>query len=169
MAPPSTKTNTLGNPRPATRSTKRKLGESLGPTQRSRGFVHVVKNRSIGSAATASTSPSPSRPNGCAKEQNVCAKCRCRVNRIVGRDSSEVEAEQKSLDEAIKNARERDRRTLLRAMNRDESKSSAKMATSKENKVGELFPSASLEEYAELRRDDNGDEDDNEDEDLILS
>ncbi|KAG6620646.1 hypothetical protein I3842_Q056800 [Carya illinoinensis] len=106
---------------------------------------------------------------GCAKEQNVCAKCRCRVNRIVGRDSSEVEAEQKSLDEAIKNARERDRRTLLRAMNRDESKSSAKMATSKENKVGELFPSASPEEYAELRRDDNGDEDDNEDEDLILS
>ena len=70
---------------------------------------------------------------GCAKEQSVCAKCRCRVGRIVGRfclknlllwyiyihylfcgcmkfcsfgvcscrDSSEVEAEQKLLDEVI--------------------------------------------------------------------
>ncbi|XP_044467598.1 uncharacterized protein LOC123197390 isoform X1 [Mangifera indica] len=53
--------------------------------------------------------------SGCAKEQNVCAKCRCRVNHIVGRDLAEVEAEQKMLEEAIKNARERDRRTLLRA------------------------------------------------------
>ena len=70
---------------------------------------------------------------GCAKEQGVCAKCRCRVGRIVGRfclknlllwyiyihylfcgcmkfcsfgvcscrDSSEVEAEQKLLDEVV--------------------------------------------------------------------
>ncbi|KAF6140099.1 hypothetical protein GIB67_001840, partial [Kingdonia uniflora] len=53
--------------------------------------------------------------SGCAKEAGVCAKCSCRVDRIVGRDLSEVEAEKKELDDAIKNARERDRRSLLRA------------------------------------------------------
>ncbi|XP_021905438.1 uncharacterized protein C9orf85 homolog isoform X2 [Carica papaya] len=52
---------------------------------------------------------------GCAKEHNVCAKCCCKVDHILGRDATEVEAEQKMLEEAIKNARERDRRTLLRA------------------------------------------------------
>ncbi|KAF8378570.1 hypothetical protein HHK36_029915 [Tetracentron sinense] len=55
--------------------------------------------------------------SACAKEQNVCAKCSCHVPRIIGRDSEEVEAEQKKLEEAIRNARERDRRTLLRAVN----------------------------------------------------
>ncbi|KAE8730477.1 transcription factor MYB59-like [Hibiscus syriacus] len=54
--------------------------------------------------------------SGCAKEQKVCAKCRCHVDQIVGRDSADVEEEQKMLEEAIKNARERDRRTLLRAV-----------------------------------------------------
>ena len=44
-------------------------------------------------------------------------------------------------------------------MNKEKSKNSADTATSRENKVGELFPSASLEEYAELSRDD-GDVDD---------
>ncbi|XP_059434464.1 uncharacterized protein LOC132167488 [Corylus avellana] len=106
---------------------------------------------------------------GCAKEQGVCAKCCSRVDRIVGRDSSEVEAEQKLLEEAVKNARERDRRSLLRAMNKGKSKSSEKTPTDKEDKVGELFPAASLEEYAEQSRNDNGDDDDNDDEDLILS
>ncbi|XP_031396185.1 nucleolin-like isoform X4 [Punica granatum] len=52
------------------------------------------------------------------------------------------------LEEAIKNARERDRRTLLHAMNKGESNSSGKPATEKVNKVGELFPSSSLEDYA---------------------
>lgn len=52
----------------------------------------------------------------CAKEHKVCAKCSCRVDQIVGRDLSEVEAEQKTLEDAIKNARERDRRSLLRAV-----------------------------------------------------
>ena len=51
----------------------------------------------------------------CAKEQNVCSKCCSGADKIIGRDCSEVEAEQKLLEEAIKNARERDRRTLLRA------------------------------------------------------
>ncbi|XP_031399113.1 trishanku [Punica granatum] len=85
---------------------------------------------------------------GCAKDQNVCAKCRCHVGSVVGRDSSELEVEQKMLEEAIKNARERDRRTLLRAMNKGKSNSSGKPATEKVNKVGELFPSSSLEDYA---------------------
>lgn len=37
--------------------------------------------------------------SACAKEQGVCAKCCCRVERIVGKDPSEVEAEQKKLQE----------------------------------------------------------------------
>ncbi|CAN4082705.1 unnamed protein product [Withania somnifera] len=49
---------------------------------------------------------------GCAKEHKVCAKCSRHVDQVVGRDISEVEAEKK----AIKNARERDRRSLLRAV-----------------------------------------------------
>lgn len=105
--------------------------------------------------------------NGCAKEQGVCAKCRSRVDRVVGRDLSEVEAEQKELEEAIKNARERDRRTLLRAMNKDKSNDSAKNASNKEAKVGELFPSASLEEYAGQHSDDD-DDDEKEADGLIL-
>ncbi|KAI4352402.1 hypothetical protein L6164_006659 [Bauhinia variegata] len=88
---------------------------------------------------------------GCAKEHGVCAKCCCRVGHIVGRDSAEVEAEQKMLEEAIKNSRERDRRALLRAMNKGKSKSSEKTMTDKE-KVGQLFPNASLEDYAKLNR-----------------
>ncbi|KAJ0043757.1 hypothetical protein Pint_18978 [Pistacia integerrima] len=88
---------------------------------------------------------------GCAKEQNVCAKCRCRVKCVVGRDLAEVEAEQKMLEEAIKNARERDRRTILRAMDKCKSNDSEKTPANK-NKVGELFPTASLDEYAAKSR-----------------
>ncbi|KAL6994126.1 hypothetical protein U1Q18_012232 [Sarracenia purpurea var. burkii] len=97
----------------------------------------------------------------CAKEQNVCAKCSCRVNQIIGRDRSEVEAEQKML-EAIKNARERDRRSLLRAMNKGKSHSStsAKCPTNSASKAGELFTAESLEKYAEFSRDDEDDDDD---------
>ncbi|KAK2420100.1 hypothetical protein QL285_030887 [Trifolium repens] len=86
----------------------------------------------------------------CAKEHRVCAKCCCRVERIVGRDVSEVEAEQKMLEEAIKNASERERRSLLRAMNnKAKSKSSKDTPTdTKDNKVGQLFPNSSLEDYA---------------------
>ncbi|KAG5535201.1 hypothetical protein RHGRI_023103 [Rhododendron griersonianum] len=105
----------------------------------------------------------------CAKEQKVCAKCSCRVGQIVGRflflkymDSAEVEAEQKMLEEAIKNARERDRRTLLRSMNKGKSHSSAKSLTNDGGKAGELFAAESLEEYAEFSRD-NEEDDDSED------
>ncbi|GMH04368.1 hypothetical protein Nepgr_006207 [Nepenthes gracilis] len=99
--------------------------------------------------------------SGCARDQNVCSKCCCRVDQIVGRDSSEVEAEKKMFEEAIKNARERDKRTLLRAMNKGKSKEPAKTEACKEGKVGELFPVTTLEEYADLSKDDqdNGDGD----------
>ncbi|CAH8313457.1 unnamed protein product [Eruca vesicaria subsp. sativa] len=89
--------------------------------------------------------------SGCAKEQKVCAKCYSSTEQIMGRDIYEVEAEQKLLDETIKNARERDRRTLLRAMNKDNNpkKSDEEAATrSGSSKVGDVFPSTSLEEYA---------------------
>lgn len=96
---------------------------------------------------------------GCAKEQGVCAKCRCRVDQTVGRDLSEVEAEQKMLQEAIKNARERDRRTLLRAMEKGKSKSSNKnkSAVEEETKVKDSIHS-STNEKAELGRNEDDDE-----------
>ncbi|XP_068304430.1 uncharacterized protein [Pyrus communis] len=94
----------------------------------------------------------------CCKEQRVCAKCCCRVEQIVGKDLAEVESEQKKLQEAIKNARERYRRSLLRAMNAGNSTGVAKAASEKGDKAGDLFPSASLEEYAGASRDDEDDD-----------
>ncbi|KAK4409815.1 putative protein C9o [Sesamum angolense] len=99
---------------------------------------------------------------GCAKEHKVCAKCSCRVDNIIGRDVSEVEAEQKALEECIKNARERDRRTLLRAVNEKGNSSSAVTRSNDDSKAGDLFTASSLEEYAEFSRDD---EDGNSEED----
>lgn len=103
---------------------------------------------------------------GCAKDQGVCAKCCCRVNQIVGRDAAEVEGEQKMLEEAIKNARERDRRTLLRAMNKDKPKGPPKSQPIQEGKVEGLFAATSLEEYAELNRDDEDDDDEDDENDI---
>ncbi|KAL7221451.1 hypothetical protein ACSBR1_023416 [Camellia fascicularis] len=107
----------------------------------------------------------------CAKEQHVCAKCSCRVDRIIGRDISEVEAEQKMLDEAIKNARERDRRTLLRAMNKGKSLSSTSEKSLMDNgsKAGELLAAESVGEDAESSRDDEDDNDSEEDEVKVLN
>lgn len=48
---------------------------------------------------------------------------------------------------------------LLEQMNKGKSNDSAETTIESINKVGELFPSATLEDYAELSRDD--DEDDN--------
>ncbi|KAL3844587.1 hypothetical protein ACJIZ3_001990 [Penstemon smallii] len=90
---------------------------------------------------------------GCAKEHHVCAKCSCSTRHIIGRDISEVEAEQKALEEAIKNARERDRRTLLRTMNKGKSEKASK----DDSKAGELSTASSLEENAEGTKDDEGD------------
>ncbi|KAI9119639.1 hypothetical protein K1719_009515 [Acacia pycnantha] len=73
------------------------------------------------------------------------------------KDPSDVEAEQKQLEQAIKNSRERDKRTLLRAMNKGTSKISGKTPIDdKVSKVGQLFPNASLEHYARQNRHDGG-------------
>ncbi|KAG2591862.1 hypothetical protein PVAP13_5NG508700 [Panicum virgatum] len=50
----------------------------------------------------------------CSKDLGICAKCCTRVNELVGRDANEEDSERKALEEAIRGARERERRTLLR-------------------------------------------------------
>ncbi|ONM37701.1 DUF2039 family protein [Zea mays] len=50
----------------------------------------------------------------CSKDLGICAKCCTCVNELVGRDANEEESERKSLEEAVRGARERERRTLLR-------------------------------------------------------
>lgn len=91
----------------------------------------------------------------------MCAKCCCKVTRTVGRDISEVEAERKELEEAIKNARERDRRTLIRAMNNKSKPEHAEdiPQIGDRSREGDLFPVSSLDEYAELARQDDDDDD----------
>ncbi|KAL0926573.1 hypothetical protein M5K25_002812 [Dendrobium thyrsiflorum] len=100
--------------------------------------------------------------SGCAKAFNVCAKCCCSRDQIVGRDASEVEAEKKALEEAIKNARERDRRTLLRAMNNGKAggSSSRSLKIEDRSREGNVFPATSIDEYAELANESISDEDD---------
>ncbi|XP_075494204.1 uncharacterized protein LOC142531817 [Primulina tabacum] len=108
--------------------------------------------------------------NGCAKEQHVCAKCSRPVGHIIGRDISEVEAEQKTLEEAINNARERERRTLIRTMNKGKSQSATQptLTPTKDNsKAGELFTASSLDEYAEFSRDDVDNYSDNEEPHIV--
>ncbi|KAL8137442.1 hypothetical protein V2J09_003443 [Rumex salicifolius] len=94
---------------------------------------------------------------GCSKEHKLCAKCCCRVGQTVGRDITEVEAEKKMLEEAIKNARERERRSLLRAMNKGKPKEPEEPQACQDGNIPDLFPVSSLEEYAELSRDDDED------------
>ncbi|KAK9114451.1 hypothetical protein Syun_021248 [Stephania yunnanensis] len=101
--------------------------------------------------------------SGCAKEFNVCAKCSCHVERTVGRDAAEVEAEQEKLREAIMSARERERRTLLRTMDKGKTRNASNPLGNEKKKVADLFPDASLDEYAELNRDSESDEEDEED------
>ncbi|XP_058080159.1 uncharacterized protein LOC131228496 [Magnolia sinica] len=97
--------------------------------------------------------------SACSKALGVCAKCSCHVDRIIGRDIMEVEAEQKVLDEAIRSARERDRRTLLRAMNKGKSSCATKTPTvGDRSREGDLFPVESVDEYADLSREDDDDE-----------
>nr|GEY14477.1 hypothetical protein [Tanacetum cinerariifolium] len=109
--------------------------------------------------------------NACAKEHHVCAKCSCRVERIVGRDITEVEAEQKMLQEAISNAREREKRSLLRAMNKgkSETKDKEQDPTDNPDKAGDLFKAESLEAYAGGATRDDEDEDDSEDEIQVIN
>ncbi|PWA59111.1 hypothetical protein CTI12_AA396230 [Artemisia annua] len=109
--------------------------------------------------------------NACAKEHHVCAKCSCRVERIVGRDITEVEAEQKMLQEAISNAREREKRSLLRAMNKGKSEAKEKEQDPTDNpeKAGDLFKAESLEAYAGGATRDDEDEVDSEDEIQVIN
>ncbi|KAL8251189.1 hypothetical protein R6Q59_034882 [Mikania micrantha] len=95
----------------------------------------------------------------CAREHNVCAKCSCHVDRIVGRDITEVEAEQKMLQAAISNARERDKRSLLRAMNKGKPQTKEQDPTDSQHKAGDLFNAGSLEAYAGITARDDEDED----------
>ncbi|KAM7516692.1 hypothetical protein LguiA_006275 [Lonicera macranthoides] len=97
----------------------------------------------------------------CAKEQKVCAKCSCHVEHIIGRDITEVEAEQKKLEEAINNARERERRTLLRAMNKGKSQTSGKAPSDDKDKAANLVTAGALQESAEAGRDDEDDDNSN--------
>ncbi|KAL6614464.1 hypothetical protein ACP70R_036734 [Stipagrostis hirtigluma subsp. patula] len=99
---------------------------------------------------------------GCSKDLGICAKCCTRVNELVGRDANEEESERKTLEEAIRGARERERRTLLRMMNKGkgaESGSSVPKIADR-SREGDIFPAASLDEYAEQAReqDDESDE-----------
>ncbi|KAF3781822.1 hypothetical protein EJ110_NYTH35765 [Nymphaea thermarum] len=81
----------------------------------------------------------------CAKERKVCAKCCCHVEQIVGRDVDDEAAERKELEEAIKNARERDRRTLLRAMNKSEKEVPLKPSNAAAGK--QSFQSSRIDEH----------------------
>lgn len=72
---------------------------------------------------------------GCASERNVCAKCCLPSETIVGRNAEKEEGEQKELEKALKNLRERDRRTLLRAMSHGKSKAAIQVLGSDTSKV----------------------------------
>ncbi|WOK91631.1 hypothetical protein Cni_G00322 [Canna indica] len=101
--------------------------------------------------------------SACSKEHGICAKCCSRTGDIVGRDVSEMEAERKTLEEAIKHARERDRRTLLRAMNKDKSGNSAAIPKiADRSREGEICPAKTIDEYAERARQLDEDEDEDE-------
>ncbi|XP_006644750.1 uncharacterized protein C9orf85 homolog [Oryza brachyantha] len=97
----------------------------------------------------------------CSKDLGICAKCCTQVKQLIGRDVSEEESERKALEEAIRGARERERRTLLRLMNRgnggESGPSVPKIAD--RSREGDIFPVASLDEYAEqARQQDDSDE-----------
>ncbi|CAO2166485.1 unnamed protein product [Urochloa humidicola] len=97
----------------------------------------------------------------CSKNLGICAKCCTRHSDLVGRDVNEEDSERKALEEAIRGARERERRTLLRIMNKgkdgDSGPSVPKVAD--RSREGDIFPAASLDEYAEQAREqDDSDE-----------
>ncbi|PUZ54660.1 hypothetical protein GQ55_5G149600 [Panicum hallii var. hallii] len=97
----------------------------------------------------------------CSKDLGICAKCCTRVNELVGRDANEEDSERKALEEAVRGARERERRTLLRIMNKgkggDSGSSVPKIAD--RSREGDIFPAASLDEYADQAREqDDSDE-----------
>lgn len=75
---------------------------------------------------------------------------------------NEEESERKALEEAIKGARERERRTLLRIMNKGKGAESAPLSVPKiadRSREGDIFPAATLDEYAEQAREQEDDTD----------
>ncbi|XP_024541180.1 uncharacterized protein C9orf85 homolog isoform X2 [Selaginella moellendorffii] len=89
--------------------------------------------------------------SACAKEKNACAKC-CQSNLpVVGRNAEEEANERRQLEQALGSLRERDKRTLLRAMEKGSSKSLPK--TPRKDEQGEDQDPSS----------DTGDEDDDDD------
>ncbi|RCV27474.1 hypothetical protein SEVIR_5G331200v4 [Setaria viridis] len=97
----------------------------------------------------------------CSKNLGICAKCCTRVNDLVGRDAIEEDSERKALEEAIRGARERERRTLLRIMNKSKGEDSGPSVPkiADRSREGDIFPAASLDEYAEQSREqDDSDE-----------
>lgn len=97
----------------------------------------------------------------CSKDLGICAKCCTRVNELVGRDANEEESERKELEEAIRGARERERRTLLRIMNKGKGGESGPSVPKigDRSREGDIFPAASLDEYAEQAREQEDDSD----------
>ncbi|CAD5180350.1 unnamed protein product [Musa acuminata subsp. malaccensis] len=104
--------------------------------------------------------------SACSKDLGICAKCCGSTNEIIGRDVLEVESERKALEEAIKNSRERDRRTLLRAMNKNRTGAGTTIPKIEDrSREGDLFPVKTIDEYAELTRHHGKNNDEDEDED----
>ncbi|GAQ86390.1 hypothetical protein KFL_002860140 [Klebsormidium nitens] len=60
--------------------------------------------------------------SACANAKGACGKCCKQVNHIVGKGAEQEEAERRNLEEALSGMRERDRRTLLRAMEKGSAK-----------------------------------------------
>eukprot|EP00271_Cylindrocystis_brebissonii_P008193 TRINITY_DN221_c0_g1_i1.p1 TRINITY_DN221_c0_g1~~TRINITY_DN221_c0_g1_i1.p1 ORF type:complete len:231 (-),score=49.09 TRINITY_DN221_c0_g1_i1:323-1015(-) len=91
----------------------------------------------------------------CAKEGNVCAKCCKPAEALVTNNAAQEAEDRQRLAQALEGLRERERRTLLRAM-------------AKGGNVGSTADQAEkLKEAREARA--NGDDDDDDDEDLELS
>ncbi|CAD6236664.1 unnamed protein product [Miscanthus lutarioriparius] len=97
----------------------------------------------------------------CSKDIGICAKCCTRVKELVGRDANEEESERKELEEAIRGARERERRTLLRIMNKGKGGESGPSVPkiADRSREGDIFLAASLDEYAEQAREQEDDSD----------
>ncbi|XP_066309706.1 uncharacterized protein [Miscanthus floridulus] len=97
----------------------------------------------------------------CSKDLGICAKCCTRVKELVGRDANEEESERKELEEAIRGARERERRTLLRIMNKGKGGESGPSVPkiADRSREGDIFLAASLDEYAEQAREQEDDSD----------
>eukprot|EP00243_Klebsormidium_subtile_P003543 TRINITY_DN16978_c0_g1_i1.p1 TRINITY_DN16978_c0_g1~~TRINITY_DN16978_c0_g1_i1.p1 ORF type:complete len:300 (-),score=37.16 TRINITY_DN16978_c0_g1_i1:207-1106(-) len=60
--------------------------------------------------------------SACANAKGACGKCCKQANNIIGKGAEQEEAERRQLEEALSGMRERDRRTLLRAMEKGSAK-----------------------------------------------